>query len=181
LDILKHTSIGITLTELCAKACKENIHIAEYLGEKLNLEHNHKLRSVIDMLLNHAKIKLVRSKPMVLQYFDEVSSDASDIYDTTVQAGQNKVTDPTSDVSDISDGILNNMMALDYVTTPEQNHKLSDISDISDATTETQLNSKQESRSIFRLGHSDTWACEKSKQRGDIHYMRGHLCRGETK
>jgi DNA replicative helicase MCM subunit Mcm2 (Cdc46/Mcm family) len=181
IDILKRNRIGISIIELCTQACEENKQIAEYLGEKLDVEHNHKLRIIIKMLLNHTKIKLVRAKPMVLQYFDEVSSDASDIYDTTVQVGQNKVTAPTSDVSDTSDGILNNMMALDYVTTPEQNHKLSDISDIYDAATDVQFNSKQESRNIFRLGHSDTWGCERCKQKGDVHYMRGHLCRGDVK
>ena len=45
----------------------------------------------------------------------------------------------------------------------------SDISDISDATTGMQFNSEQESRNIFRLGQSDTWACENCKQKGDVH------------
>ena len=43
------------------------------------------------------------------------------------------------------------------------------------------LNSEQESRSIFRLGRSDTWACKNCKQKGDVHYMREHMCRGEIK
>jgi hypothetical protein len=38
------------------------------------------------MLLNHGKIKLVKAKPMVLQYADGVSSDA------TAEADQNNVT-----------------------------------------------------------------------------------------
>ena len=71
-DILKHTKIGITITENCVRwSCKENKQIAEYLGEKWNVEHNHKLRTVIDLLLNHGKIKQVNAKPMVLQYIDE--------------------------------------------------------------------------------------------------------------
>jgi hypothetical protein len=60
-------------------------------------------------------------------------------------------------------------------TTDEQNLRTSDASDISDPTSE------QESRSIFRLGQSDVWACENCKQKGDVHYMREHLCRGEIK
>jgi DNA replicative helicase MCM subunit Mcm2 (Cdc46/Mcm family) len=176
LDILKHTSIGITLTELCARVCKENRHIAEYLGEKLNLEHNHKLRSVIDMLLNHAKIKLVRSKPMVLQYFGEVTSDISDISDTTIKADQNNVAKSTTDLSDVYDATLaGNNKSANVMTL------LSDASDISDTIAGPQISPEQESRNIFRLGRSDTWACELCKQKGDVHYMRGHLCRGETK
>jgi DNA replicative helicase MCM subunit Mcm2 (Cdc46/Mcm family) len=181
LDILKHTSIGITLTELCAKACKENRHIAEYLGEKLNIEHNHKLRSVIDMLLNHAKIKLVRAKPMVLQYFDEASSDTSDIYDTTFKASQNNVIQSKTDASDISDTTSANMNTLPAFMTEDKNHRPSDLSDTYDTAADLQFNSNQEPRNIFRLGHSDTWACKLCRQKGDIHYMKGHLCKGEMK
>jgi hypothetical protein len=31
---------------------------------------------------------------------------------------------------------------------------------------------------IYRLGHSDTFACKDCKQKGDIHYMKQHNCRG---
>ena len=68
------------------------------------------------------------------------------------------------------------------VTTDEQNHRASDTSDLSDIyDAGMDLNSEQESRSIFRLGRSDTWACENCKQKGDVHYMREHMCRGEIK
>jgi hypothetical protein len=32
--------------------------------------------------------------------------------------------------------------------------------------------------SIYRLGHSDTWACEDCKQKGDKWFMQQHLCSG---
>jgi hypothetical protein len=35
------------------------------------------------------------------------------------------------------------------------------------------------SNSIYRLGHSDSWACHNCKQIGDIHYMKQHLCSGK--
>jgi hypothetical protein len=35
--------------------------------------------------------------------------------------------------------------------------------------------------SIYRLGHSDTFACHNCKQRGDKWYMRQHLCKGVQK
>jgi hypothetical protein len=34
---------------------------------------------------------------------------------------------------------------------------------------------------IYRLGHSDTFACENCNQKGDIWFMRQHICRGQTK
>jgi hypothetical protein len=29
---------------------------------------------------------------------------------------------------------------------------------------------------IGRLGNSDTWECDKCPQKGDIHYMKQHIC-----
>ena len=86
-----------------------------------------------------------------------------------------------SDLPDAYDAITTNTNKLIDVTTNEQIDWPSDISDISDATTDLQFNSEQESRSIFRLGHSDIWACEHCKQKGDVYYMRQHLCRGGIK
>ena len=34
------------------------------------------------------------------------------------------------------------------------------------------------SESIYRLGHSDNWACKNCRQKADIHYMKKHICRG---
>jgi hypothetical protein len=34
------------------------------------------------------------------------------------------------------------------------------------------------SETIYRLGHSNTWVCKNCKQKGDIHYMKQHNCRG---
>jgi hypothetical protein len=210
MDILKHTSIGITITELCSRACKENKQISVYLGEKWNIERNHKLRIVIEMLLNHAKIRQVNAKPMVLQYFHEASSDTSDIYDTTTKASQNSLIQSKTDVSDIYDTTSANMNTLPAFMTEDKNHLLSDLSDIYDSTAtsinksadvsiniqnhglsdlsdtydtaaDLQVNSEQESRYIYRLGHSDTWACENCRQKGDVHYMGKHLCKGVTK
>ena len=37
------------------------------------------------------------------------------------------------------------------------------------------------SSSIHRLGHSDTFACENCKQKGDIWFMKQHNCKGQSK
>ena len=34
---------------------------------------------------------------------------------------------------------------------------------------------------IYRLGHSDIFACENCKLKGDIHSMKQHNCRGRSK
>ena len=112
------------------------------------------------------------------------TSETSDTSDTPVKTSPNMVASFTSDISDKSDTTSSNMKMMPDVTTDERNHRASDISDLSDindATTDMHLNSEQESRSIFRLGHSDTWASENCRQKGDVHYMRQHLCRGEIK
>ncbi len=102
-NVLKQTKSGILITQLCRIACEENKQVSEYVGEKWDVQHNRKLRTVIKMLLNHTKIKLIKAKPLVLQYFDEVTSDAYDIYDTTIKASQNNVAQSTTDLSDIYD------------------------------------------------------------------------------
>ena len=35
-------------------------------------------------------------------------------------------------------------------------------------------------KTIYRLGHSDTWACELCKLRGDKWFMRKHPCKGHN-
>jgi hypothetical protein len=102
----------------------------------------------------------------------------TDLSDTTVKADQNKVISFASDISDISDSTSSNIKMLADVTTDKQNHRASDISDTYDVTSNRQGDLKQNSPMIFRLGRSDTWACENCKQKGDVHYMREHLCRG---
>jgi DNA replicative helicase MCM subunit Mcm2 (Cdc46/Mcm family) len=90
---LKHAKAGLSVYELCKIACEENKQVSEYLGNKLDMEHNHKIKPVIDMLLNnHSKaIKIVKVKPMVLQYIEEKEEDDSIV----------------SDISDVSDNANN--------------------------------------------------------------------------
>ena len=35
-------------------------------------------------------------------------------------------------------------------------------------------------KNVYRLGHSDIWACNNCKQRGDKWFMQKHLCRGSS-
>ena len=40
---------------------------------------------------------------------------------------------------------------------------------------------QQQGNSIYRIGHTDNWACHNCKQKGDIHYMKQHTCKGQSK
>jgi phosphopantetheine adenylyltransferase len=87
---LKHAKAGLSVYELCKIACEENKQVSEYLGNKFDMEHNRKIKPVIDILLNnHSKaVKIVKMKPMVLQYIQEkgdnsIVSDISDVSDTS--------------------------------------------------------------------------------------------------
>jgi hypothetical protein len=88
---LRHAKACLSVYELCKIACEENKQVSEYLGNTFDMEHNRKIKPVIDMLLNkHSKaVKIVKMKPMVLQYIDEKEEDNSivsyitDISDTT--------------------------------------------------------------------------------------------------
>jgi hypothetical protein len=51
--ILKQTKVGLSVIELCKIACGENKHVAEYLGNRFDMEHNHKIKPILDMLLNY--------------------------------------------------------------------------------------------------------------------------------
>jgi hypothetical protein len=52
------------------------------------------------------------------------------------------------------------------------------VSHVSHTSHASQLIQRQVSTPIYRLGHSDTWACKNCRQRGDIHYMKQHFCKG---
>jgi len=84
LDNLKNTKSGITIEELCKKACNENQELAEYLGSRWSVEHNHKLRHIIDMLLNHSNVRKTGQKPMVLKWVSDLSdyTDLAEINNT---------------------------------------------------------------------------------------------------
>jgi DNA replicative helicase MCM subunit Mcm2 (Cdc46/Mcm family) len=81
INILKQTRAPLSLKELHKLACDESKEVLNYLGPIFNIRDNHKLRSILDMLLNHDSIKQTQEKPIVLQWLGG-ASDASDASDT---------------------------------------------------------------------------------------------------
>jgi MCM AAA-lid domain len=105
--ILKQTKAGLSVSELSRIACDENKHVSEYLGDKCDMERNHKIEPIVDMLLNyHGKnIKIVKMKPTVLQYIDDDNS-VSDATDTLPHQQSEKeisLNETASDTLDRSD------------------------------------------------------------------------------
>jgi MoxR-like ATPase len=113
LDVLKKSESPITIEVMCQKAIEQNQQITYYLGYTWNIQSNHKLRQVIDSLLNHPCVKKVGSKPIVLQWLSD-TSDTSDAKNkdinqnnelSNIQNDNNLKQESMSDTSDTSDRI----------------------------------------------------------------------------
>jgi DNA replicative helicase MCM subunit Mcm2 (Cdc46/Mcm family) len=125
LNILMDSAYALTVEEIFKVACERNNQVARYLGNLYKLDQNIRLRSVLEMLKNHSRVKIVQMKPIVLQYMpmtstntginESISSDTSDTSDATgdtfvqnlgPENNQNnctRVSKPLSDTSDTSD------------------------------------------------------------------------------
>jgi len=60
-------------------ACQKNEQVRNYLGTKLNVKSNWKLRAVKDMLLNHPCIKQANDRPILLLWFEDRSASSDRI------------------------------------------------------------------------------------------------------
>lgn len=78
LEILEDTTSPIDIKELCEMACRRDVQVRNYLGTNWSQRHNWKLRTVIDMLLNHDKVKQVSTRPLILQWIHDVRCDVSE-------------------------------------------------------------------------------------------------------
>jgi hypothetical protein len=78
--VLSESIWKIAFEEVVKQACERNQQVDKYIGGTFKLEYNKRLRPILDMLLNHSRIREVGMNPIVLQYIhqDEVQSDPSD-------------------------------------------------------------------------------------------------------
>ncbi|MGN6633349.1 MAG: hypothetical protein ACTHKP_14115 [Nitrososphaeraceae archaeon] len=101
----------------------------------------------------------------------------SDAYDLSDATSANTKTSPAfktehnTKLSDISDLMVTDTKKMAYMTMDEQNPKPSDVSEHM-TRPQTYSLTEKEPHNIFRLGRSDTWACQNCRQKGDVHYMR---------
>jgi hypothetical protein len=100
LEILMDFYSPFEFEELINTACSRNEQVSRYVGLKYKLEKNKKLRPILDMLLNHDHVMVIKKKPWVLQYrsrahhVDAGTTDPTDSTDPTdppktLQNGQN--------------------------------------------------------------------------------------------
>jgi MoxR-like ATPase len=109
LEILQNNKVGVSTKLLCQIACHEDKQIAAYIGENWSIEHNIKVRVIIDMLRNHSQVKEISRKPVVLQW-DGILSDNNDNNDTDKESeeklldvdNRNKTISELSELSDRS-------------------------------------------------------------------------------
>ena len=86
LDILQESDVGMTIEEMCRIAVHKDNQVLNYFGYIWQTKHNHKLREVVDSLLNNPNIKKINEKPIILQFL----SDTSDVCDTKTENKDNK-------------------------------------------------------------------------------------------
>jgi hypothetical protein len=83
MSILRESKFAISFEEVTRSACKGNEQVKRYLDDKLKMQDNIKLRSILALLLNHTSVKQIQQKPVVLQWIDN-NNDGSGIgYDNT--------------------------------------------------------------------------------------------------
>lgn len=110
--VLKVTKSGLTIHELCKMACNNSNEVREYIGDKWDIEHNHKLKPVINNLINDSHIKRIGEKPMVLKYFEN----------TEIIKSFNS--DLLSDASYVSDGNSDNNITVTAVSSQSLSPRL---------------------------------------------------------
>ena len=190
--ILKQTDIGFSINELCKTASEENKQIAEYIGNKWNLQNNHKLKSVIDILKNRQDIKRIQQKPLVLKYILQTEQEQKNeniCYNGYLEANSKSL----SDVYDIYDNNNRINSQTNSIQHPYQNNNNSFIKYPKDkvekiGNLETTSYTSYTSDRPDRLGplhrkyqHSDIWACDNCTLTGDWWFMEKHPCKNNKK
>jgi DNA replicative helicase MCM subunit Mcm2 (Cdc46/Mcm family) len=188
LDILMGLVSAIAFEELIRMACDRNMQVARYIGKTFKLEYNIKLRSVLEMLLNHSHVKQVQMKPYVLQYIhrnvdnNETPGIGLEEYNITISH--------LSDTSDTSDIVLETSAKNEsekniplqkkiFGTFAESSKRVSDISDTSDSSRilpEQSFSSVMIPKSLYKLkGSKGVWKCHDCFKNGDLQSMIDHV------
>lgn len=68
----------ITLADALTIACKQHDQVRYYIGWKMSVEENHKVRMIRDMLLQTSSLMVVKQKPLTLSKRTSDASDTSD-------------------------------------------------------------------------------------------------------
>jgi DNA replicative helicase MCM subunit Mcm2 (Cdc46/Mcm family) len=198
-NILKQTGTGFSINEICKTACEENRQVAEYLGNKWSLQNNHKLKSVVDILINRQDIKIIQQKPLVLQYIsqseqepknkiNESEKDKENIFNEDYLGSNNKSLSDVYDLYDVNNnnGIINQSNSIQH---PNKNNTASIVSpkdkvekiENPETTSYTSYRSDRIGSLHRKYPHSDIWACDNCTFTGDWWFMEKHPCKNNSK
>lgn len=75
LNILMESTFSFSFEELIKTTCERNQQVAEYIGNKFTLEHNKKLRPIVEMLRNHSRVEWTGKRPIIFHYRTEPKGD----------------------------------------------------------------------------------------------------------
>ena len=197
-NILKQTDAGFSLSELCKTACEENKQISEYLGNKWTLQKNHKLKSVVDILINRQDVKIIQQKPLVLQYILLSEEKQKNIVNESEKSNENisnsdYLDSNSKSVSDVYDGydvnnninnrIINQSNSIQQLQYPNKNSAFIISPKDTFEKIENRETTSYTSYRPDRIGplhrkyrHSDIWACDNCTFTGDWWFMEKHPC-----
>lgn len=100
---------GVTLEKIFEIMCKENEQLTNYFGygkKSLKIKHNHKTRSVYEMLLGHSNLKKIQENPIVLKWMNS-QGDTGDARETDknsnkIEISEKKESDNETDLESTS-------------------------------------------------------------------------------
>jgi replicative DNA helicase Mcm len=103
LGILIESRFAISFEELVKSACERNKQVERYIGSSFKIADNRKLRSVLDMLRNHSRIREIQIKPVVLEYIHAASAQAAAFHTNETMVKASKQASDLYDVYDTPD------------------------------------------------------------------------------
>jgi DNA replicative helicase MCM subunit Mcm2 (Cdc46/Mcm family) len=173
-NIIKETKAPISFSEAVKLASQRNPQIKFYLGDNgkgnnLTVEGNKRFRDLRERFIEgrDTKIMITSMKPLTLFWSDNHHNDKN-------------LGSFTTDPNDLTDQASTTYAKTSIINDDERSDRsdrsvasLSYPNDIQDS----DYHSPAIAQNIYRIGHSDTWACHNCKIKGDKWYMRQHLCR----
>ena len=86
------------------RSVQEEVEIKQYLGDKIDLEHNWKLRPILELIRKNPEIEVIDGKPILLHWKGSIVMRTSFIRKTAHNNNiQSKKEDIETDVSEVSD------------------------------------------------------------------------------
>lgn len=107
LEVVNSTQGGITVSEAARMACQRNPQVEHYLGDKLTMDRNRKLRTVVEMLVEKGKVNVIQMKPMTLISAERLPAEPA------IPNGSSETTSYTSYTSDRNIGASDTKAASD--------------------------------------------------------------------